>query len=86
METSGECPWAAQFLAESIPHMVCVACADGSLEYFNQRTLDYTGLAAEEPAAHRAHVNAFGAGNPGKGTTVVVRIPIQGSTDENSDC
>jgi len=48
METSGECPWAAQFLAESIPHMVWVACADGSLEYFNQRTLDYTGLAAKE--------------------------------------
>jgi two-component system sensor kinase len=28
--------------------MVWVACADGSIEYFNQRTLDYSGLRAEE--------------------------------------
>ena len=28
--------------------MVWVACADGSIEYFNQRTLDYTGVRAEE--------------------------------------
>jgi len=48
METGGECPWSAQFFAESIPHMVWVACADGSIGYFNQRTLDYTGVRTEE--------------------------------------
>ena len=48
METTGECPLSAQFFAESIPHMVWVACADGSIEYFNQRTLDYTGAHTEE--------------------------------------
>src|SRR6516165_6731694 len=40
METGGECPWSAQFFAESMPHMVWVACADGSIECFNRRTLD----------------------------------------------
>ena len=37
-----------QFFAESIPHIVWMARPDGSIEYFNQRTLDYAGLAAGE--------------------------------------
>jgi len=37
----------------------------------------------ERAAIFGGHVEI--AGNPGKGTTVVVRIPVQGSTHEDSD-
>src|SRR5690242_11130059 len=37
-----------ELVAESIPHMVWVAGADGSTEYFNQQGRDYTGLTVEQ--------------------------------------
>jgi PAS domain S-box-containing protein len=48
MDTSAEYSAGLQFFAESIPHMVWMARPDGSMEYCNQRTLDYAGLSAEE--------------------------------------
>lgn len=36
-----------QLIAESIPHIVWVAGADGATEYFNRQVTDYTGRAAE---------------------------------------
>ena len=35
-----------RLIAETIPHMVWAARADGSLDFFNQRCYDYTGLDA----------------------------------------
>ncbi len=35
-------------LAETIPQMVWAARADGFLEYFNRRSLEYTGLTVEQ--------------------------------------
>jgi PAS domain S-box-containing protein len=37
-------------LLEAIPHMVWTASADGTVEYANQRWLDYTGLSLEKTA------------------------------------
>lgn len=37
-----------RFLAESIPHFVWTAHADGSGEYYNQRCLNYLGTTAEQ--------------------------------------
>jgi PAS domain S-box-containing protein len=37
-----------QKLADSMPQMVWTASADGSVEYYNQQWLDYTGLSLEE--------------------------------------
>ncbi|WP_427158921.1 PAS domain S-box protein [Aliinostoc sp. HNIBRCY26] len=37
-----------RFLAESIPQQVWIAQPDGSLEYINQRTLDFFGSTSEE--------------------------------------
>lgn len=48
MDTSADYSGALGSLAGSIPHMVWMARPDGSIEYFNQRTLVYAGLAAEE--------------------------------------
>jgi hypothetical protein len=48
MDTSADYSAGLQFFAESIPHIVWMARPDGSMEYFNQRTLDYVGLPAEE--------------------------------------
>ena len=48
MDTSAENSEALQLSADVIPHMVWMARPDGFIEYFNQRTLDYAGLAAEE--------------------------------------
>lgn len=48
MDKSADHSGALQFFAESIPHIVWMARPDGSIEYFNQRTLDYAGLAAGE--------------------------------------
>ena len=36
------------FLADAMPEMVWTAKADGSVDYFNQRWLQYTGLSLEE--------------------------------------
>ncbi|MGO9912464.1 MAG: EAL domain-containing protein [Acidimicrobiales bacterium] len=36
-----------RFIAESIPHIVFMAGADGSTEYFNRQGTDYTGLPPE---------------------------------------
>src|SRR5947207_972014 len=33
-----------RLIAETIPHMVWTAHADGALDFFNQRCFDYTGL------------------------------------------
>jgi len=48
MDKSADYSGGLQFFAESIPHIVWMARPDGSIEYFNQRTLDYAGLAAGE--------------------------------------
>ena len=48
MDTSADYSGALQFFADSIPHMVWMARPDGSIEYFNQRTLDYAGLPGGE--------------------------------------
>lgn len=37
----------AQLIAESIPHIVWMASADGATTYFNQRGTDYTGCSAD---------------------------------------
>ncbi|MDQ1437966.1 MAG: hypothetical protein QOK43_1595 [Acidimicrobiaceae bacterium] len=37
----------AQLIAESIPHIVWMASADGSTTYFNRRGTDYTGRSAD---------------------------------------
>ncbi len=39
---------ALQFLADSIPELVWTASAEGLADYYNQYTLDYTGLTKEE--------------------------------------
>ena len=44
METSADFPDAFQFFPESIPQMVWMARPDGSIEYLDQRILDYAGL------------------------------------------
>lgn len=36
-----------EVIAESIPHIVWLAAADGSTDYFNERGTDYTGFARE---------------------------------------
>jgi PAS domain S-box-containing protein len=36
-----------EVIAESIPHIVWLAAADGSTDYFNQRGTDYTGFTRE---------------------------------------
>jgi PAS domain S-box-containing protein len=36
------------FLADAMPEMVWTAKADGSVDYFNQRWIEYTGLSLEE--------------------------------------
>ena len=36
------------FLADAMPEMVWTARADGSIDYFNQRWLQYTGLTLEQ--------------------------------------
>ena len=37
----------AKLIAESVPHIVFTASADGATTYFNKRGTDYAGLAAE---------------------------------------
>ena len=37
-----------RIMAESMPQKICTANTDGSVEYFNQQWMDYTGLAFEE--------------------------------------
>ncbi|WP_226268818.1 PAS domain-containing sensor histidine kinase [Hymenobacter pini] len=39
---------ALQFLADSIPELVWTASAEGLVDYYNQYTLDYTGLTKKE--------------------------------------
>lgn len=48
MDASADYSGALQFFAESIPHKIWMARPDGSIEYFNQRALDYAGLPAGE--------------------------------------
>ncbi len=48
MDTAADYSGALQFFAESFPHMVWIARPEGSIEYFNQRALDYAGLPAGE--------------------------------------
>jgi PAS domain S-box-containing protein len=48
MEKSTDYPEGGQLFAELIPHIVWIARADGAVEYFNRRTLDYTGLPPEQ--------------------------------------
>src|ERR1051325_7712110 len=38
-----------RLIADSIPHMVWVACADGGVDFFNRPWYDYTGLSCAEP-------------------------------------
>jgi PAS domain S-box-containing protein len=38
----------ARFVAEAMPQKVWTAAPDGSIDYVNQRSLDYAGLASEE--------------------------------------
>ncbi|MET0397488.1 MAG: PAS domain S-box protein [Longimicrobiaceae bacterium] len=42
-----------RFLAEMIPHLVWSARADGGLDYFNRRWLEYTGQTRDEAHASR---------------------------------
>jgi PAS domain S-box-containing protein len=44
----GESERRFRLLAESIPHHVWSFHHDGSVDYANQRLIDYTGLSAEE--------------------------------------
>jgi PAS domain S-box-containing protein len=37
-----------RFLADSIPQLIWTATAEGFIDYYNQHTADYTGLAADE--------------------------------------
>ncbi len=37
-----------RLLAEAIPHLVWTANPDGSIDYFNQRWFDYTGMSLAE--------------------------------------
>src|ERR1700686_953505 len=48
METSADYPEGGQLFAELIPHIIWIARADGAIVYFNRRTMDYTGLPAEQ--------------------------------------
>ena len=40
-----------RFMADALPHMVWMANTDGAATYFNQKWLDYTGLAIDESMA-----------------------------------
>jgi PAS domain S-box-containing protein len=48
MNSSEGFPSTTHSVAESIPHIIWAAAADGSVEYFNSHGLDYTGLAPED--------------------------------------
>ncbi len=48
METSGAYPRTTQSVADPTPQMVWMAREDGSVEYFDQQALEYTGLLPRE--------------------------------------
>jgi len=56
-----------RLIAETIPHIVWTARADGSLDFFNRRCYDYTGL---------AHGGTLRVVSSSGGTRVTAEIPL----------